>query len=502
MDLHSQELGEQNRMTDQALASNAPISHGFNEMAQPPNSFARIWNVLTRPHASITDIEMRRQSRLLAALMLAVLLTTTLADIALTARSEGGIPITVIGLLVGQAATLALYLLNRNGRYQISALLFVALNFALIHLTPIATGEVAWLFFSTMALILSAFLLPVNYTVWLYLASIAVQIALGIIHPVTETMGNFGALVVFFTTSALVLVFVRHRNALERERQEELKQANEKLRKSEAALELRVAERTAELEVAKRDAEESRDRALEADKTKSQFLASMSHELRTPMNSILTFTELIAMGTFGDVNEEQKDYLLKSLQSGRHLLSLINDVLDITKIQSGMMRLFIENDFDVGHEMEQIAASTEKLLAGKPVKLVLDVDPEFPHLTCDKRRVRQVLLNLISNAVKFTEEGTITVSAKKIADAILFAVADTGPGIAPDQLQIIFEPFIQTETGIRHLGGTGLGLPISRSLVEAHGGHLSVDSTPGKGAAFIFTIPLNLEAEAMAKGTT
>jgi signal transduction histidine kinase len=216
----------------------------------------------------------------------------------------------------------------------------------------------------------------------------------------------------------------------------------------------------------------------------------MSHELRTPLNAILTFNELVALGTFGPVNEEQVDYLQKSVQSGKHLLSLINDVLDLTKIQAGMMKLFVENDFNIAAEMSSAAATAEKLLNGKPVKLITEIDQNFPLLTCDKRRVRQVLLNLISNAVKFTEEGAITLSVKKQDQHVLFSVKDTGPGIDPEQQTIIFEPFVQTETGLKHAGGTGLGLPISKRLVEAHGGRLWIESTVGQGSNFYFSLPV------------
>jgi signal transduction histidine kinase len=227
-----------------------------------------------------------------------------------------------------------------------------------------------------------------------------------------------------------------------------------------------------------------------ADQMKSQFLASMSHELRTPLNSILTFSDLMSMGTFGDVNDEQVDYLQKILFSGRHLLALINDVLDISKMESGMMKLFVEDDFEVVKEVDVARATIEKMIGEKPVKLIVDVDTPLPQLTVDKRRVRQVLLNILSNAVKFTEEGTITLSAKLKGDDILFAVMDTGPGIAEDQHEQIFEPFVQTETGIKHAGGTGLGLPISKRLAEAHGGRMWLESTLGEGTAFFFTLPL------------
>jgi signal transduction histidine kinase len=155
-----------------------------------------------------------------------------------------------------------------------------------------------------------------------------------------------------------------------------------------------------------------------------------------------------------------------------------------------MMKLFVEDDFDVVKEMNDIAAAAEKMLADKPVRLVMDIDRPMPLLTCDKRRVRQVLFNLVSNAVKFTEQGSITLSIKNRASGILFAISDTGPGIAPQERDLIFDPFIQTETGIRHGGGTGLGLPISKSLVEAHGGKMWLESTPGVGSSFFVEFPL------------
>ena len=256
------------------------------------------------------------------------------------------------------------------------------------------------------------------------------------------------------------------------------------------SLERRVEERTGELQAATEQLEVALQKAVETDQIKSQFLASMSHELRTPLNSILTFSDLMAMGTFGEVNDEQADYLHKILFSGRHLLALINDVLDISKMESGMMKLFVEENFDAAKEIDNVRATADKMIGDKPVTLVVDVDREIPPLAVDQRRVRQVLLNILSNAVKFTEEGTITLSAKKKEAQVLFAIIDTGPGIREDQHELIFEPFVQTEMGIRHAGGTGLGLPISKRLVEAHGGRLWLESTPGQGAAFFFTLPL------------
>jgi signal transduction histidine kinase len=232
------------------------------------------------------------------------------------------------------------------------------------------------------------------------------------------------------------------------------------------------------------------ERLRAVDAMKSQFLASMSHELRTPLNAILNFTEFVSIGMMGEVNPRQRDALNKALESGRHLLSLINDVLDITKIESGMMQLFVERDIDLYAELNAVKAAALSLIHDKALRYIEDIDPDLPLLVGDRRRIRQILLNLVSNAIKFTEAGTVTVSVKRRGDELLFGVIDTGPGIAPEDTSLIFEPFVQMPDGIRHAGGTGLGLPISNRLVQAHGGRLWLESTPGHGAAFFFTLPI------------
>lgn len=243
---------------------------------------------------------------------------------------------------------------------------------------------------------------------------------------------------------------------------------------------------------AKQIAEEARAVAEQANQMKTDFMAGMSHELRTPLNAILTFSELMGNETFGPVTEEQKDYLGKTLQSGQHLLELINDILDIAKIQAGMMVLFLEDDFDVNNELKIVIDMVEQMLIDKPVKLIATIDPEFPPLTCDKRRVRQILLNLLNNAAKFTEEGAIALTAALRENDILFTVSDSGPGIPEDELETIFTPYVQTLSGMQENSGSGLGLPISRDLAQAHGGKLWVESKVGNGTTFYVTIPLDL----------
>jgi signal transduction histidine kinase len=231
----------------------------------------------------------------------------------------------------------------------------------------------------------------------------------------------------------------------------------------------------------------------QADQTKTQFLASMSHELRTPLNGIMNFTEMVALGMMGEVNKDQKDLLDQSLNSSKHLLDLINDVLDITKIQAGKLNLFIEDNVNLYDEISNVISIVKPMVREGHVNVVEDIDDNLPLISGDRRRIRQILLNLASNAAKFTDEGTITISAKNQSDHVLFAVIDTGKGILEEMHNVIFEPFIQTVDGIKHAQGTGLGLPITKSLVEAHGGRLWVESEPGDGSAFYVSLPVQIQ---------
>ena len=244
------------------------------------------------------------------------------------------------------------------------------------------------------------------------------------------------------------------------------------------------------------EAKNARQVAEQANRTKSAFLANMSHELRTPLNAIINFTELVSMETMGPVTDEQKEALGYSLGSSQHLLQLINDVLDISKIQAGKLSLFMEENVDlqalVNETLAVIEPSIQKQaeLYEHRVKLIRDVDKDLPFVSCDQRRIKQVLLNLLSNAVKFTEKGSITLSAKRKGENILFVVMDTGKGIESELQAQIFEPFVQTLDGVKHAEGTGLGLPITKSLVESHGGTIWLESEVGEGSSFFFTLPI------------
>jgi signal transduction histidine kinase len=236
--------------------------------------------------------------------------------------------------------------------------------------------------------------------------------------------------------------------------------------------------------------EEAREQAERADRVKSMFLASVSHELRTPLNAIINLTKFVALGMYGDINTEQKETLYKVESSGKHLLSLINDVLDISKIEAGSLELFVEEGLRID-DIIQLAVETAKgLLLQKPVTIQCELEPDLPQLTGDEQRIRQIVLNLLSNACKFTEKGEIVVQAYRHDGNLLISVRDTGPGIDPKDHEAIFEVFRQAKAGVRKAEGTGLGLPISRRLTEAHSGRLWVESTLGHGATFYVALPV------------
>ena len=222
---------------------------------------------------------------------------------------------------------------------------------------------------------------------------------------------------------------------------------------------------------------------------KSDFLANMSHELRTPLNAIIGFSQVLREGMFGEVNEKQAEYLDDILSSGNHLLSLINDVLDLSKVEAGQVELELA-PFSLQEALERGVVMVRERAMKHGVEIRLESSPEVKLVAGDERRIRQVIFNLLSNAVKFTPAGgAVDVGAVRVNGEVRVSVADTGPGIAPEDQERIFEEFHQTEAGIEQREGTGLGLALSKRLVELHGGRIWVDSELGKGCTFVFTLP-------------
>jgi signal transduction histidine kinase len=227
-----------------------------------------------------------------------------------------------------------------------------------------------------------------------------------------------------------------------------------------------------------------------ASRHKSEFLANMSHELRTPLNAILGFSQVLQQKLFGEVNEKQSEYLEDILSSGNHLLSLINDVLDLSKIEAGQVELELD-PFSLREALERGVVMVRERAVTNGVKLSLAVDRAVDVVEGDERRIRQVVFTLLSNAVKFTPSGgSVDVAAARLDGRVEVSVADTGPGIRPEDQERIFAEFQQTEVGLRQREGTGLGLALSRRLVELHGGRLWVESELGEGSRFVFSLPV------------
>jgi GAF domain-containing protein/anti-sigma regulatory factor (Ser/Thr protein kinase) len=241
---------------------------------------------------------------------------------------------------------------------------------------------------------------------------------------------------------------------------------------------------------------EAKGRELEvASRHKSQFLANMSHELRTPLNAVLGYTELLIDGIYGELSPKAGDVMIRIDRSGKHLLGLINDVLDLSKIEAGQLELALA-DYSLAEVVHAVVTQVESLAAEKGLSLQAVVAPGLPAGRGDERRLAQVLLNLVGNAIKFTEAGSVRIAAHREGDAFVVAVADTGPGIAEADRQRIFEEFQQADSSsTRKKGGTGLGLSIARRIVELHGGRIWVDSTVGRGSTFSFRVPVRVERQ-------
>ncbi len=233
----------------------------------------------------------------------------------------------------------------------------------------------------------------------------------------------------------------------------------------------------------------SNARLMQASQLKSQFLANMSHELRTPLNSIIGFSKVLLNRLDGDLTERQEAYLRSVHNSSTHLLRLISDILDFSRIEAGRLEVRPE-EIDVNELLEECVESSAPLVRGKPVKIEKDVPLELPRLHADRTKVKQILLNLLSNAIKFTATGRVLVRVQPEPDRLHVSVADTGIGIRQDDLAGLFEPFHRLDSPLaREAGGTGLGLAISKKFVELHGGRIWAESRENKGSTFHFTLP-------------
>ena len=271
---------------------------------------------------------------------------------------------------------------------------------------------------------------------------------------------------------------------------EEFNRMAARLQASYVGLEQQVQERTRELATALGRLDEKTRELEAASDHKSEFLADMSHELRTPLNAISGFSQVLRKQLLGEINAKQAEYLDDILASSRHLLSLIDDVLDLAKVEAGQIELEVMS-FSLREALERGVVIVRERATREDVRVTVSSDPGLDMVMGDERRIRQVVFNLLSNAVKFAPAGsTVDVAAACVDGEVRVSVSDSGPGIAPEDQARIFEEFQQAAAGKEQREGTGLGLALSRRLVELHGGHIWVDSEVGKGSTFAFTLPM------------
>jgi PAS domain S-box-containing protein len=268
------------------------------------------------------------------------------------------------------------------------------------------------------------------------------------------------------------------------------------LKKLNSELERRIREATADLAEQNARLQWQSQEVERANKLKSEFLASMSHELRTPINALIGYTALLLDGVLGEVNGRQRDALLRGRAAAEHLLALINDILDLAKIEAGKMPLRLE-EVSLRDVTLEVTQQVEPMVRKKQLQFTIDIAPDCPPIYSDRTKIKQILLNLLSNAVKFTNRGHVTVEAHRAVEGVRIDVIDTGIGIRASDLQAIWEDFRQVDQSrTREFGGTGLGLSITRKLLDRLGGSVDVRSTYGEGSTFSVYLPLRLPAAA------
>jgi signal transduction histidine kinase len=322
------------------------------------------------------------------------------------------------------------------------------------------------------------------------------QGAVGLLDPETGTILPYEAVAgkVLSAQGELIgLVTILHdqRQALERER------LYDQVKLASAELEAKVHQATAELS---RQNELLRRQAIQLEQAsalKSQFLANMSHEFRTPLNAILGYTSMLLQGVFGAMSDSQRNSLSRVDTSGRHLLALINDILDISRIEAGKMPVHLA-EFPLPELIAEVMAEVEPIVSRTRLSLTRELSAELPPLHSDRAKVKQIVLNLLTNALKFTPEGSVKISAtwEPSSDRVLIGVSDTGIGIAPEDQARVFEDFSQADSSpTRAYGGAGLGLAICRRLASMLGGQIRLDSAVGKGATFTLMVPRTLHEQ-------
>ncbi len=455
-------------------------------------SLHTLWNRLIEPAPSITDTAERRQVRLLSTVLL-VFMVLGLVVLLLVPFLNGTGTVSIVPLVTTIMVFIP-YLLSRTKHYKIAAsmlLLLVITGVMYPGLTSTSATRVISFFFLVLPILLASMLLPKRAVIMLM---IAVTVGLAALPVITgQVIPSLSSpVILMIISSALLMVFLNHRDGMERDRQAELKEA---LKQAEIANEA-IAKANSELGTKNQELARANALAKESARLKSEFLATMSHELRTPLNAIRGFTSIMLEGMGGEIDDEAQHMVTRIHSNGDRLLNLINDILDIAKIEAGRMEL-VQEALLPRQLVEQWQTQMSILAEQKGISFEVNVDPNLPETVYgDGQRITQIATNLLSNAFKFTKEGKVTLDVEQAADTWLIRVSDTGVGIPPHALNYIFEEFRQVDSSSkREYGGTGLGLAIVRNLCRTMGGSVRVTSELGAGSVFTVVLPLNIETQ-------
>jgi signal transduction histidine kinase len=454
-------------------------------------AWASWWAQITEPSTELTDLSDRRQARLLASLLITFGAIGVISILLLPVIN----PVDQLnfGTLLSLLLLVIPYALSRTRYYRIATVLMLLLAAgAIIYpaLTNLVnTDPVISLQFLTLLILLSSLLLDKRSVIIVTALIIA---GLLVISELDYMVSSVSApIIMMVVTSALLLVFMSNRDALERDGQHELQTALVLAESSiQSELETNMALEAKNQELARANA-----MIKETTRLKSEFLSTMSHELRTPLNAIRGFTGILLEGMGGEIDEEARHMLVRVDANSERLLNLINDVLDIARIEAGRMEL-VSEPLNPLHLATQWQAQMSVLAEQKGIGFEVHIDPELPEVVMgDGQRITQIATNLLSNAFKFTKEGKVSLYVRSEADTWVISVKDTGIGIPPHALNYIFEEFRQVDgTSKRQFGGTGLGLAISRTISRTMGGNISVRSELGVGSEFTVTLPLEAQA--------
>lgn len=435
---------------------------------KPRSSMAELWAFLTEPSSDIRSAEIRRKARLLSAILFPTMILGLLASTLIPLIVFGAMFRTTADFItLGGALVLGVaYLISRTRYYLIAAYMVVAIITvgALVSSTLDPNYTERMLSYLSMGVLLGSMLLSVPATVALAVVNLVATWAVALLVPGMPQAAVISATVFQIMMYTLITIFsaIRFRDLQQIERQ------------------------SAELARAVQEAQD-------ANRLKSEFLATMSHELRTPLNAIIGFTEVMSMGLTGELPTRTRHTTERIHHNSERLLQLIDDILDISKIEAGRIEI-LHQPFEPAQLLSSVETSLVPLVKAKQITLALDLDPTLPkRVTGDFQRLEQITLNLGSNAVKFTETGTVGVILKRLNEREWgIIVTDTGIGIPPHARDIIFEKFRQVDGSTRRAyGGTGLGLAIVKELVLLMNGNIKVESEVGVGSKFTVTLPLD-----------